>query len=141
MTMADNVSNELNYWAKMEATKRNLSSIVGDRFIYHLGTDTWGNEIVLMEKRGAAMARIYWYKDECSTVYLDWLSVSSDFRNHGVGTELQNIREKIGKSLGATCSKLLVEKSTWMHNWYKRRGYEDLEDYNDEWIWMKKELL
>jgi GNAT superfamily N-acetyltransferase len=96
-----------------------------------------------MEKTGKAFARLYQYNDDTTTVCLDYLSVDFEIRRKGIGTELQEIREKIGRSLGADTACLWCRKDTWMHDWYKRRGYEDWKDNEDEEnaIWMKKSLI
>jgi GNAT superfamily N-acetyltransferase len=114
-----------------------------NRFISHSNTSWWGSSILIMEKSGNAFARAYWYNDDKTTIYLDWLSVDKKVRMQGIGTELQKIREQIGLQLGATTSCLWVKKDTWMHDWYKRRGYEDWKDYNDEInaVWMRKHLV
>jgi len=95
-----------------------------------------------MEEQGKAFARMYQYKEDNAVIYLDSLSVEESMRKQGVGTKLQEIRENIGKSIGATTSFLWVLKDSWMHEWYKKRGYEDYSDYeeDDMCIWMKKGL-
>lgn len=112
-------------------------------FIFHCSPSPWGGSILIMEKYGKAFGRIYWFNDDNTTVYLDWLSVDEDIRRQGVGTKLQIMREKMGVELGAATSCLWVVKDTWMHDWYKRRGYEDGMDYNGEEnaIWMNKSLI
>lgn len=117
-------------------------STISNAFITHFKTDPWGDSILIMGKTGKCFARIYWYHDNNSTVYLDWLSVSPDIRMQGAGTTLQEIREKIGKILGAQYSCLWVRKNTWMHKWYEKRGYKYFADYTHEKdaIWMKKPL-
>lgn len=116
---------------------------INDRFIYHSNTESWGSSVLIMEKSGKAFGRIYWYNDDSTTVYLDWLSVDIEVRRQGIGTQLQEIREKIGKSLGAVTSCLFVKKDSWMHGWYKRRGYSDIKehDYQEGFIWMEKLLV
>lgn len=113
------------------------------RFIIHFISDSWGESILLMESNGKAFARIYWYNDDKTSVYLDWLSVNPEIRRKGIGTELQKLRERIGLELGATTSFLWVIKDSWMHDWYLRRGYVDYKDHNNEQntIWMRKSLL
>lgn len=116
---------------------------VSSRFISHLKTESWGSSILIMEKNGKAFGRLYWYSDDNSTIYLDMLSVDIERRKQGIGTELQQLREEIGRNLGATSCYLWVQKNTWMHNWYKRRGYEDWQVYVQEEnsIWMRKLLV
>ena len=113
------------------------------RFISHCRSEYWGSSILIMEKNGKAFGRIYWYYDDNTTVYLDWLSVDEKARRKGIGTNLQEIREEIGVRLGANTSCLWVRKNTWMHDWYKRRGYENWKDYNEEEnaVWMRKSIV
>jgi hypothetical protein len=113
-----------------------------NRFVLHFKTDSWGSSIMIMEKKGKAFARLYWYNDDNTTVYLDMLSVDIKVRNKGIGTELQKMREEIGINMGAITSYLWVIKDSWMHDWYQRRGYVDDEIYVDDEnaIWMKKSL-
>jgi hypothetical protein len=52
------------------------------------------------------------------------------------------MREDIGRRLGATYSCLWVKPNTWMHDWYQRRGYTYLKDYEQEdAVWMRKSLV
>lgn len=111
-------------------------------FISHFTTEYWGCSILIMEKKGRSFGRIYWYNNDQSSVYLDMLSVDKDIRRQGIGTKMQKIREKIGIQYGAEYCYLWVKKNTWMHEWYKRRGYKDWKKYKKEnAIWMKKSLI
>jgi GNAT superfamily N-acetyltransferase len=119
------------------------------KFIKHISSsNNWGVSILIMESRGKAFARIYWFNDkeeddEEDTVYLDMLSVNEEERRKGIGTKLQDIREKIGKRGGATYSCLWVYKNTWMYEWYKRRGYKEIGKNESEKnaVWMRKKLI
>ena len=99
-------------------------------------------ETLTIKADGVAEASVYWYIDDSSTVYLSNLLVNPNCRNKGIGEQLQKMREQIGKDLNANTSCLWVKKETWMHEWYKRRGYSDLNDHNQEgFIWMTRPLL
>lgn len=124
----------------MKVIDKKIIRLLKGEYVCHLASHSWGDEIVLMEKSGVAMARVYWYCDDETAVYLDWLSVACESRNKGIATKLQVVREKIGKIVGAKYCRLLVEKSKWMHGWYKRRGYTDYQTHDDEWVWMQKLL-
>ncbi len=123
-------------------TTMSIIELIGDKYIPHFSNNTWGDDILLMGKDGFSFGRVYWYYDDKTTIYLNWLSVNDSVRRQGIGTELQKIREEIGRILGATLCCLEVEKDSWMHDWYKRRGYEDLNDdeYDQRLIWMIKSL-
>lgn len=120
-----------------------LLECISSRFISYYSLEYWGFSISIMEKTGKAFCRLYQFNDYSDTVYLDSLGVDVKIRGQGMGTELQLIRENMGVKLGATMSCLWVRKNTWMHDWYKRRGYEDWKDNENEEnaIWMKKMLI
>lgn len=126
----------------MEKIKPLVSAIIPDRFIYHITNESWGFEVLIMGKTGNSFARAYRYHDDDTTVYLNWLTVSPESRKQGIATELQNIREKIAKKLGAKYTYLQAENESWMHKWYKRRGYEDCKNtaIEENLVWMQKEI-
>ena len=114
---------------------------VMNNYIYHHKIESWGSSVLIMENTGKAFGRIYWYNDDNITVYLDCLSVDPKFRQRGIGTELQELRENIGKKMGAKFSCLWVKKDSWMHEWYMCRGYNDWKKHeDDDFIWMQKIL-
>lgn len=110
-------------------------------FVFHKHTEDWGTLFYIMERSGLAFARAYTYNDDISHIYLDMLSVDVCARRNRIGTKLQEIREQIGRELGATKSCLFVEKNSWMHDWYKRRGYVYYAKKDRTTIWMEKSLL
>jgi ribosomal protein S18 acetylase RimI-like enzyme len=117
-----------------------------EHFISHCRTVDWGTLIHVMERTGKAFGRVYQYDNEPTVAYLDSLSVDEKSRRQGLGTKLQEIRERIGVRLGATESFLWVKKDSWMHDWYKRRGYIDYSEKESQegegnFIWMRKLLV
>ena len=128
------------YPIEFVSTYRDIISIFTDQFIPHFNIDNTIYYIYIMENTGNAFANIYWYKDDTTNVYLSCLSVDKDERNKGVGSKLQKLREDIGRIVGAKYSNLLVEKESWMYNWYIRRGYKDTDIKEDTRVWMKKKL-
>lgn len=117
-----------------------LSNISNDYIVHH-GFDECGHSILFMEKRGLAFCRLFWYNDDEKTVYIDFLSVDESIRKKGVGTKLKEITEDLGRRLKADNAILSVVKESWMHEWYKRRGYSDYYKHEDEkLIWMIKSL-
>lgn len=116
---------------------------VSNRFITHLSKTDWGGSIWIMEKKGRAFARAYWYSDDDKTIYLDNLSVSWHSRKEGLGTKLQKIRESIGSYAGFKEACLWATKGTWQYDWYQRRGYVEFQDHPHETnaVWMKKSLV
>jgi GNAT superfamily N-acetyltransferase len=126
----------------MEKIKSLVSDIIPGHFIYYITNESWGFEVLIMGKTGNAFARAYWFHDDKESVYLNWLTVSPESRKQGIATELQNIREEIGRKIGAKCAYLQAENESWMQKWYKRRGYKECENTSIEenLIWMQKEI-
>lgn len=99
-------------------------------------------ETVTIKADGVAEASVYWYIDDSSTVYLANLLVNPNYRNKGIGKQLQEIREQIGKDLNAKTSCLWVKKESWMFKWYQRRGYSELKTHSRKgFVWMTKPLF
>lgn len=118
-----------------------INKVINSRFISHFKSETWGSEILIMEREGKAFARTYWYDDDKASIYFDMLSVNSKIRRHGIGTDLLKMHEEIGKELGATASYLGVKKDSWIHDWYKRVGYKYYKEHEEEnVIWMRKRI-
>jgi GNAT superfamily N-acetyltransferase len=113
------------------------------KFIFHKSSSLSGQSIYLMEISGIAFARIYFFNNDSSSAYLDSLSVNPDHRNKGIATKLQILTEDIAKLRNNTKTYLLVEQNSWMHHWYKRRGYTDVKPNKTEknYIWMVKNLI
>jgi hypothetical protein len=109
-------------------------------YIGHCCSNEKQGSIYIIEEHGISICKMSWYNDNSNIIYLDLLSVNSDSRNKGIATDLQRISEYIGHYLGANTSCLTVEKQTWMHDWYKRIGYVDWKDNENDsdWILMKK---
>jgi GNAT superfamily N-acetyltransferase len=97
--------------------------------------------IWFMDKRGAAFFRLYWYHDTPDRLIFDNFSVDKDHRGNGVGTTVMNLVPDIAKELGFDTVSLWCVKDTWLVDWYKKLGYEYLEDYPEEnAIWLRKKI-
>jgi GNAT superfamily N-acetyltransferase len=88
------------------------------------------------------MGRVYVYKDEEDSIYLDWLSVHESMTKKGLGTSIQEIREDWGRIRGYKYSKLWVKRDSWQQKWYERRGYVFFREKHESktHIWMVKNL-
>lgn len=124
----------------MEKLNKYIESI-SDKYICHVTTDYWGDSAFLVSIDGNSIVRIYWYpKDEFA--YIDMLSVSDKFRGYGEANRILGAAENMIKEIGFKSAKLCVLDKEWMHQWYIRRGYTDIEldaDQN-EYMWMIKDL-
>lgn len=114
-----------------------LFNLVRYNFICHISNSELIGSILIMEKSGKAFARTYWFYDDISTIYFDWLSVDESERRNGIATELLNAHIELAKKFKVE-TMLWVKKDTWMHEWYKRKGYIDYKAYEKETnaIWM-----
>lgn len=110
--------------------------------IMHVAERSWGTQYQFMEKHGHAIATGYIMNENKKAFGLKGLSVSPEHRKKGYGLALQEMREELGNKLGCEYCALWVKKNTWMHDWYKRRGYVDGSDYpgDKNAIWMTKKL-
>ena len=128
-------SEKLTNWQELSNA---LLRIVSHRFICHLSDSDWGGSVLVMEKSGKAFARTYWFNDDKSTIYFDWLSVDEIERGNGIATELLNAHIEVAKHFEIE-TMLWVKKDTWMHERYNRKGYQDYKDYEKESnaIWMR----
>ena len=125
-----------------EKIKQALLQIPKEHYISNYSEGEVSDTIHIMTINGTAYCRIYWFRDDNTTVYLSELNVSDIERECGVGLTLQVLREQIGIIMGANKSCLWVDKTKWMYEWYKRRGYIEYTDHKTEKnaVWMKKDL-
>ena len=84
---------------------------------------------------------LYIYDDDDETIYLSNVKVDAEARGKGFGNKILEIaeREARKRNVSIICLKCLI--TSWVHNWYKKHGFEDLSlDVDEDYIWMKKEL-
>lgn len=122
----------------MHELRKSLLCTIDNRFITHLTDSDWGGSVLIMEKNGKAFCRTYWFNDDNNSIYFDFLSVDSDERKKGIATYLLDHHINASKQLNVN-SYLWVKKDSWMHEWYKRKGYSNDKDYEgqENAIWMK----
>ena len=84
---------------------------------------------------------LYVYNDEPETVYLENVFVYKKSRGHGIGNNILTIAEQEVVKMDADILCLKCLKDSWVHNWYKEHGFEDLcLDNNPKFMWMKKDI-
>lgn len=95
-----------------------------------------------MRNDGKAFCSLTFFDDDKTYGVLESLSVHESVRNKGVATKLMELCENTCRKRGCKQSWLYVDKSTWMREWYKRRGYAYGGKYKqlENNIWLKKEL-
>jgi len=95
-----------------------------------------------MEKHGTAFCELYWWDEDRSVIYIKLLSVDKWCRRRHLGTSLLKLCEQIGIEIGSVIACLTVKKHTWVHTWYKRKGYKDTEtNYQDRTFMDMKKYL
>lgn len=99
----------------------------------------WG--IVYHYKGDNYRFALYVYDDDMKTMYLSNVKVESDARKHGIGNKILATAESEAKKHQAETICLKVLKSSWVHNWYERHGYNDFcYDEDEKYVWMKHKL-
>ena len=85
---------------------------------------------------------LYIYNDDTKTMYLSNFRVEPKARKHGLGNAILVTIENESKKYGADNIALKVLKSSWVHDWYERKGYVDFADDKEDnsFIWMKKRI-
>lgn len=101
-----------------------------DKYLYKFfaGDEDW---ICVAEDGGQVVAflSIEVHREQDEYIYLDDFSVSKDYRNYGIGTELIKKAEEYAKSIGISSVILHVEKSNLAaRRLYERMGFEILDD-------------
>jgi len=109
------------------------------KFSANLSPDNVQDTLTIIEKEGKSFVQVYWYHDDPLSFYIASLYVTDTKK--GLGNNLLDLCEDLGRELSKKDSYLWVEKNSWMHEWYLRRGYTDYKDHEKEnYIWMRKLL-
>ena len=109
----------------------------GDLDRFFDGRDEWIS-IAIDEDRIIAFLSIEVHHEEEEYIYLDDLSVTKQYRNHGIGTQLIRNAESYAKDISIPAICLHVEKSnTAAFRLYERLGYEIYEDQGSRYLMIK----
>ena len=78
------------------------------------------------------------HHEEEEYIYLDDLSVTKQYRNYGIGTQLIRSAESYARDMSIPAISLHVEKSnTAAFRLYERLGYEIYEDQGSRYLMIK----
>jgi GNAT superfamily N-acetyltransferase len=84
---------------------------------------------------------IYSYIDAPNVCYLANLIVDESHRNKGIAKQILTPLESFCLKFGYPEIRLLADKNSWVHEWYKRLGFLDyMDDKEDGLIWMVKSI-
>lgn len=84
---------------------------------------------------------LYVYDDDPETVYLANVFVHKRSRGHGIGNNILATAEQEALKMNADILCLKCLKDSWVHDWYKEHGFEDLcLDNNSKFMWMRKNI-
>lgn len=109
---------------------------------YCFHTD-WGIVFILMHTEGKGYCRVYSFDDDPYTWYISELIVNEEYRKQGVGTELINICFDICRRYNGQKVQLQVcdKAEQFIHDWYKRLGFEVFIHSKKEcYSWLEKKL-
>lgn len=89
-----------------------------------------------------AFGRVYAFKDDPKTAYIEGISVTRAFRRKGLGNEVVVSLENIAVAMGSRRIKLCVLRDSWVYNWFLRLWYRDSGPYepNNQFIWMEHRI-
>lgn len=101
----------------------------------------WGLAVTVLPREFCGAVEVQLTDGFCDG-YICGLCVHQDARNHGYGRSLMAEAERIIKEYGRNDATLYVEKDKWLVDWYKRLGYEIVENTSgdDHYYTMGKKL-
>ena len=95
-----------------------------------------------MGQNGECFFKIYEYSNDSTFCVFSELSVSNKFRKKGIGDFALSFAVDLANSMNCDFIYLWVDKDSWMFDWYKRRGFVEIEEFKDipNNVWMRKHL-
>lgn len=104
----------------------------------------WGIVKIFSNEDNTIRFALYTYNDDNEIIYLSNLFVNESLRKNGYGDRIIEWVFGYAKSHSFKTIILNVVKNSWMEKWYKRKGFEYLEDCEDDEykgnVWLKKDL-
>ena len=99
----------------------------------------WG--IVYYYKNTDCRFSLYMYDDDKKSLYLSNIEVYDSSRGKGIGNEILEFAYEKARKRNITSLYLFVLEHSWMHEWYKRKGFTD-HSYTEDprYVWMIKEV-
>ena len=83
----------------------------------------WG--IIYYYKNTKCSFALYMYDDDKKSLYLSNVSVSDTERGKGIGNEILEFVYNQANKRDVDSLYLFVLENSWMHEWYKRKGFVD----------------
>lgn len=83
---------------------------------------------------------LHYYSDNPDIVYFFSLFVTDKYRNQGLGNAILEYAENFAVEHNFKTISLKVEENTWMFDWYKRKGYIEINEKTGKYIWLEKSL-
>lgn len=108
--------------------------------IKHKKTDF--GDVLYITSKGIFRFALYRYDDDKEIVYLSNVFVNKKYRKNGLGTIILNTADNVTKKLKANTICLKVKQDSFVHDWYERHGYIDLnvDSKEHQFIWMSKSV-
>lgn len=115
---------------------------VNFNYEYYTVTEIDGKSFVILEKDSKAICRLFIFNDNTEIGWISFLCVPDSNKRIGIGKFLLDICHNIAKDNNILQLHLNVIKDSWMHKWYTRLNFIDLElcEENDEYIHLTKNI-
>lgn len=99
----------------------------------------WGT-VWKIQEHGVYRFAVYIYDDDPETLYLSNVFVDKGHRGKGLGNKILSTTDELAKKLGTKQICLRVKIVSNAYEWYKRHGYKDLSEDDEEngYIWLIK---
>jgi N-acetylglutamate synthase-like GNAT family acetyltransferase len=111
-----------------------------DFLIHKTSYDNVVDYYYIMDNDAGSFGMAYLYRDDLESIYLEAISVSSNLRKKGRGTQILLYLENLGRTLNCNYVYLWVLKDSFMERWYKKSGYEYYNEKDEKNIWLRKKI-
>ena len=99
----------------------------------------WGTSILIIAEDFHSVINISYYTNE-DEAYLGTLHVDKEFRNSGRGKEIFEYAIAWCKEHEFRSVYLWCYKTSWVCKWYKRIGFHEDNERDNETIWMSMDI-
>ena len=103
----------------------------------------WGYRWYVNDVEERFKFALYRYDDDLETLYLSDIDVFKEYQGQGLGNKILEIAENTARKWNAKRIRLWCNKKSFVFDWYKRHGYEDMNIERDDtpgYEWLEKEL-
>ena len=107
-------------------------------YYQHVNLWWWGKTNTLVHREGIATVELQFDDNYPAIVFVKGVSVLSQNRRMGIGTEMLLLCEEIARIEGKQFLQLNADKeNNWLVNWYKKLGYIIIAKDEHEFTMLK----